>query len=171
MKMRRSIKFLIFGLLLKISIILFVLLKIYKVYYFLFEEEVGRDLELDIPMFALRQTTYYDTNDYIETEKLKKIKLTKSQNQKILEQIKNNNNWQYGEVDKKVVDAIKFHTNGLYEKIPEIEKKYWIISNRTHRKLYDHDIDRILEKFTFGFSIGIFDYENRVLYYFAYVDN
>ena len=171
MKIRRSVKFLIFGLLLKILIILFILFQIYKVYYFIFEKEVERDLEIDIPMFAPRQTTYYDTKDSFETEKLKKIKLTKNQSKKILEQIKNNNKWKYGEVDKKIVDKIKFHTNGLYDTIPEIENKYWIISRRTNREVYEYDIDKILEKFTFGFSIGIFDYENRVIYFFAYVDN
>ena len=95
--------------------------------------------------------------------------LSKGQAKRILKSIENNSNWTKGEIDEKVNERIKFYTReDIYNKIPDIENKYWIFTNRSNGAKDKHSIEEVMNTMYYAVSFGLFDIDNNILYYYQY---
>ena len=87
-----------------------------------------------------------------------------------MENIENNNNWIKGEIDNTVQEKLSFFTReDIYNKIPYIENKYWIYTNRSNGVEDKHSIEETINKRVYyAISFGVFDADNNILYYYQY---
>ena len=133
------------------------------------EKDVSTRLELDIPMFTKRENFVYEIDFFTTGETLEKIYFSKSQNKKILNQIKNNDNWKRGDLDKRLEEKINNITYGLYGEIPKIKDKYWFVTKARNIENDSYNLDEIVSKDYLAFCVGIYDYKNAILYYYSYL--
>lgn len=132
-------------------------------------ETTYKGLEFNIPLFCKREITTLSYNDLFDYEKLEKMYLSKGQAKRILKSIENNSNWTKGEIDEKVNERIKFYTReDIYNKIPDIENKYWIFTNRSNGAKDKHSIEEVMNTMYYAVSFGLFDIDNNILYYYQY---
>lgn len=129
-----------------------------------------RGIEFIIPIFCKREVTTLSYNDFFDYEKLEKMYLSKGQAKRVLENIENNSNWIKGEIDEKVEERLKFFTReDIYNKIPYIENKYWIFTNRSNSVEDKHSIEETINKrMYYAVSFGVYDLDNNILYYYEY---
>lgn len=132
-------------------------------------ETTYKGLEFVIPILCKREVTTLSYNDFFDDEKLEKIYLSNWQAKRILEKVENNNNWIKGEIDEKVEERLKFYTReDIYNKIPYIENKYWIFTNRSNGAKDRHSIEEVINTLYYAVSFGLFDTDNNILYYYQY---
>lgn len=132
-------------------------------------ETTYKGLEFFIPIFCKREVTTLSYRDLFDDEKLEKIYLSKGQAKKVLNKIENNSNWIKGEIDEKVEERLQFYTReDIYNKIPYVENKYWIFTNRSNRAKDKHSIDEVINTMYYAISFGVFDLDNSILYYYEY---
>ena len=87
----------------------------------------------------------------------------------MLKNIENNSNWIKGEIDETVEERLKFYTReDIYNKIPYIENKYWIFTNRSNGAEDKHSIEEVMNTIYYSVSFGVFDVDNNILYYYEY---
>lgn len=128
-----------------------------------------KGLEFVIPILCKREVTTLSYNDLFDEEKLEKIYLSNRQAKSILTKIENNSNWIKGEIDEKVEERLKFYTREeIYNKIPYIENKYWIFTNRSNGTKNTHSIDEVINTMYYAVSFGVYDVDNNILYYYEY---
>ena len=85
-----------------------------------------------------------------------------------LENIEKNSNWREGDIDEKIEERLKFFTREkIYNKIPYIENKYWIFTNRSNGIQDKHSIEEANTMY-YAISFGVFDIHNNILYYYEY---
>ncbi len=126
-------------------------------------------IEIKVPVFCKREVTTLSYNDFWDYEKLEKMYLTKGQAKRVFKNIENNNNWIKGEVDEKVEERLKFFTReDIYNKIPYVENKYWIFTNRSNGAREKHSIEEVINTKYYAVSFGVFDIDNNILYYYEY---
>ena len=100
---------------------------------------------------------------------MKKIYLSKGQGEKVLKNIEKNKDWVYGKLEEKIEEKIKLYTReDIYNQIPYIENKYWIFTNRSNQARDRHSIDETINDKYYAISLGIFDIDNNILYYYQY---
>lgn len=132
-------------------------------------ETTYKGLEFVIPILCKREVITLSYNDLFDDEKLEKIYLSKGQAKRLLEEIKDNSNWIKGEIDEKVEERLKFYTReDIYNKIPYVENKYWIFTNRSGLAKDKHSIDEVMNTMYYAVSFGVFDIDNNILYYYQY---
>lgn len=132
-------------------------------------ETTYKGLEFVIPILCKREVTTLSYNDLFDDEKLEKIYLSKGQAKRLLEKIEDNSNWIKGEIDEKVEERLKFYTReDIYNKIPYVENKYWIFTNRSGLAKDKHSIDEVINTMYYAVSFGVFDIDNNILYYYQY---
>lgn len=128
-----------------------------------------KGLEFVIPIFCKRDVTTLSYNDFFDYEKLEKMYLSKGQSKRILEDIEHNENWIKGELDEVVEERLKFYTReDIYNKIPYIENKYWIFTNRSNGAEEKHSIQEVINTMYYAVSFGVYDVDNSILYYYQY---
>ena len=128
-----------------------------------------KGLEFVIPLICRREVTTLENGDLFNEEKLEKIYLSNWQTKKVLNNIENNNNWIKGDIDEKVDERLKFYTReDIYNKIPYIENKYWIFTNRSNGAENKHSIEEVINTLYYSVSFGVFDIDNNILYYYQY---
>ena len=129
-----------------------------------------KGLELKIPVFCKREVISLSNGKFFDEEKLEKIYLSKGQAKKVIDNIENNNNWIKGEIDETVQEKLKLFTReDIYNKIPYIENKYWIFTNRSNGVEDKHSIEETINKrLYYAISFGVFDVDNNILYYYQY---
>lgn len=132
-------------------------------------ETTYKGLEFVIPILCKREVTTLSYNDLFDDEKLEKIFLSKGQSKRLLEKIEDNSNWIKGEIDEKVEERLKFYTReDIYNKIPYVENKYWIFTNRSGLAKDKHSIDEVIDTMYYAVSFGVFDIDKDILYYYEY---
>ncbi len=128
-----------------------------------------KGLEFVIPIFCKRDVTTLSYNDFFDYEKLEKMYLSKGQSKRILEDIEHNGNWIKGEIDEVVEERLKFYTReDIYNKIPYIENKYWIFTNRSNGAEDKHSIQEVINTMYYAVSFGVYDVDKSILYYYQY---
>ena len=153
------------------SAIIFVILILSIIGWSLYVEidTTYKGLEFVIPIFCKRDVTTLSYNDFFDYEKLEKMYLSKGQSKRILEDIEHNGNWIKGEIDEVVEERLKFYTReDIYNKIPYIENKYWIFTNRSGLAKDKHSIDEV--RVYYAISFAVLDIDNNILYYYEYED-
>lgn len=132
-------------------------------------ETTYKSLEFVIPILCKREVTTLSYNDFFDDEKLEKIYLSKVQAKRLLKKIEDNSNWIKGKIDEKVEERLKFYTReDIYNKIPYVENKYWIFTNRSGLAKDKHSIDEVIDTMYYSVSFGVFDIDNDILYYYEY---
>lgn len=133
-------------------------------------ESSYKGLEFIIPLICKREVITLSKGDFFDYEKLEKMYLSKWQSKRILQKIENNPSWIKGEIDGKVEEKLKLFTReDIYNKIPDIENKYWIFTNRSNGVKDKHSIDETINKrMYYAISFGVFDIDNNILYYYEY---
>jgi len=132
-------------------------------------ETTHKGLGFFIPIFSKREVTTLSYRDLFDNEKMEKIYLSRGQTKKVLNKIENNSNWIKGEIDEKVEERLQFYTReDIYNKIPYVENKYWIFTNRSNRVKDKHSIDEVINTMYYAISFGVFDLDNNILYYYEY---
>ena len=128
-----------------------------------------KGLEFVIPLLCRREVTTLSYNDFFDYEKLEKMYLSTWQANRILGNIEHNNNWIKGEIDEKVEERLKFYTReDIYNKIPYVENKYWIFTNRGNGVKDKHSIEEVINTMYYSISFGLYDVDNNILYYYEY---
>lgn len=128
-----------------------------------------KGLEFIIPLACKKEVTTLEKGDLFNEEKLEKIYLSDWQAKRVLDNIENNTNWIKGEIDEKVDKRLKIYTReNIYNKIPHIENKYWIFTNRSNGAEDKHSIEEVINTLYYSISFGLFDVDNNVLYYYEY---
>ena len=129
-----------------------------------------KGLEFVIPIFCKREVITLSHGQFFDEEKLEKMYLSNWQASRVLENIENNGNWIKGEIDENVDERLKFYTReDIYNKIPYIENKYWIFTNRSNGVEDKHSIEETINKrLYYAISFGVFDVDNNILYYYQY---
>lgn len=128
-----------------------------------------KGLEFIIPLLCKRDVITLSNGDLFNEEKLEKLYLSKWQANRVMENIENNSNWIKGEIDEKVEERLKFYTREeIYNKIPYIENKYWIFTNRGNGIKDKHSIEEVMNTLYYSISFGVYDVENNILYYYQY---
>ncbi|MDO4391908.1 MAG: hypothetical protein Q4C11_02240 [Clostridium sp.] len=127
-----------------------------------------KGMEFMIPIFCKREVTILSNKDFFDYEKLEKMYLSKRQAKRVLENIEKNSNWREGDIDEKIEERLKFFTREkIYNKIPYIENKYWIFTNRSNGIQDKHSIEEANTMY-YAISFGVFDIHNNILYYYEY---
>ena len=126
-------------------------------------------LEFVIPLFCKREVTTLSQKDFFDDEKLEKMYLSKLQSKRVLKKIENNNNWIKGPIDEELIELMRrYSREGIYEKIPNIENKYWIFTNRSHGVKDKHSVEAIMNDLYYAISFGVYDIDNNILYYYQF---
>ncbi len=131
--------------------------------------QMNECLELKVPKLAKRETIKLQARDIFNDEELIKIYLSKKQKEKILAKIENNNNWKNTQMDEILNEKMNFYSREeIYNKIPNIENKCWIFTNRSNAVEDKHSIEQLLNDMYYSISLGILDMDNNILYYYEY---
>lgn len=127
-------------------------------------------LEFIIPLICKREVTTLSEGEFFDDEKLEKLYLSKRQSKRILEKIESNSNWIKGEIDENLMNIMKIQSReNIYNKIPYIENKYWIFTNRSSGAKDKHSIEELIDEgLYYAISFGVFDIDNNILYYYVY---
>ncbi len=153
------------------SIIIFTIISILIIGWDLYVEiePSYKGLEFIIPLICKREVITLSHGEFFEEEKLEKLYLSNWQAKRILKNIENNRNWIKGEIDETVDERLKFYTReDIYNKIPYIENKYWIFTNRSNGAKNKHSIEEVMNTIYYSVSFGLFDVDNNILYYYEY---
>lgn len=128
-----------------------------------------KGLEFIIPVICKREVITLSNGNFFDEEKLEKLYLSNWQAKRVLKNIENNSNWIKGEIDETVEERLKFYTReDIYNKIPYIENKYWIFTNRSNGAEDKHSIEEVMNTIYYSVSFGVFDVDNHILYYYEY---
>lgn len=153
------------------SIIIFTIIVILTIGWNLYVEVESsyKGLELIIPLVCKREVITLSNENFFDEEKLEKLYLSNWQAKRVLKNIENNSNWIKGEIDETVEERLKFYTReDIYNKIPYIENKYWIFTNRSNGAEDKHSIEEVMNTIYYSVSFGVFDVDNNILYYYEY---
>ena len=153
------------------SIVIFIVIMILIVSWNLYVEiePSYKGLEFIILLICKREVITLSNGDFFDEEKLEKMYLSNWQAKRVLEKIKNNENWKNGEIEEKVEERLRFYTReDIYNKIPYIENKYWIFTNRSNGAKDNHSIEEVMSGLYYSVSFGLFDIDNNILYYYEY---
>ena len=153
------------------SIIIFTIIAILIIGWDLYVEIESsyKGLEFIIPLVCKREVTTLSNGNFFDEEKLEKLYLSNWQAKRVLKNIENNSNWIKGEIDETVEERLKFYTReDIYNKIPYIENKYWIFTNRSNGAEDKHSIEEVMNTIYYSVSFGVFDVDNNILYYYEY---
>lgn len=153
------------------SIIIFTIIAILIIGWDLYVEiePSYKGLEFIIPLVCKREVITLSNGDFFDEEKLEKLYLSNWQAKRVLKNIENNSNWIKGEIDEMVEERLKFYTREeIYNKIPYIENKYWIFTNRSNGAEDKHSIEEVMNTIYYSVSFGVFDVDNNILYYYEY---
>lgn len=153
------------------SIIIFTIIVILIIGWDLYVEVESsyKGLEFIIPLVCKREVITLSNENFFDEEKLEKLYLSNWQAKTVLKNIENNSNWIKGEIDETVEERLKFYTReDIYNKIPYIENKYWIFTNRSNRAENKHSIEEVMNTIYYSVSFGVFDVDNNILYYYEY---
>ena len=132
-------------------------------------ESSYKGLEFIIPVICKRKVITLSNGNFFDEEKLEKLYLSNWQAKRVLKNIENNCNWIKGEIDETVGERLKFYTReDIYNKIPYIENKYWIFTNRSNGTGDKHSIEEMINNIYYSVSFGVFDADNHILYYYEY---
>ena len=129
-----------------------------------------KGMEFVIPIFCKREVITLSNGQFFDEEKLEKMYLSNWQAKRVLENIENNSNWIRGEIDEIVQEKLKLFTReDIYNKIPYIENKYWIFTNRSNGMENKHSMEETINKrLHYAISFGVYDIDNNILYYYQY---
>ena len=153
------------------SIIIFTIIAILIIGWDLYVEIESsyKGLEFIIPLVCKREVTTLSNGNFFDEEKLEKMYLSNWQAKRVLKNIENNSNWIKGEIDETAEERLKFYTReDIYNKIPYIENKYWIFTNRSNGAEDKHSIEEVMNTIYYSVSFGVFDVDNNILYYYEY---
>lgn len=153
------------------SIIIFAIIAILIIGWDLYVEIESsyKGLEFIIPLVCKREVTTLSNGNFFDEEKLEKMYLSNWQAKRVLKNIENNSNWIKGEIDETAEERLKFYTReDIYNKIPYIENKYWIFTNRSNGAEDKHSIEEVMNTIYYSVSFGVFDVDNHILYYYEY---
>lgn len=153
------------------SIIIFTIIAILIIGWDLYVEiePSYKGLEFIIPLVCKREIITLSNENFFDEEKLEKLYLSNWQAKRVLKNIENNSNWIKGEIDETVKERLKFYTReDIYNKIPYIENKYWIFTNRSNGAEDKHSIEEVMNTIYYSVSFGVFDVDNNILYYYEY---
>lgn len=153
------------------SIIIFTIIAILIIGWDLYVEiePSYKGLEFIIPLVCKREVITLSNENFFDEEKLEKLYLSNWQAKRVLKNIENNSNWIKGEIDETVEERLKFYTReDIYNKIPYIENKYWIFTNRSNGAKDKHSIEEVMNTIYYSVSFGVFDVDNNILYYYEY---
>lgn len=153
------------------SIIIFTIIAILIIGWNLYVEiePSYKGLEFIIPLVCKREVITLSNGNFFDEEKLEKLYLSNWQAKRVLKNIENNSNWIKGEIDETVEERLKFYTReDIYNKIPYIENKYWIFTNRSNGAEDKHSIEEVMNTIYYSVSFGVFDVDNNILYYYEY---
>lgn len=132
-------------------------------------EPAYKGLEFIIPLACKKEIITLSEKKFFDEEKLEKIYLSGWKAKRVLKNIENNTNWIKGDIDQIVEERLKFYTReDIYNKIPYIENKYWIFTNRSNGAEDKHSIEEVINTIYYSVSFGIFDVNNNILYYYEY---
>ena len=151
------------------SIIIFTIIAILIIGWDLYVEIESsyKGLEFIIPLVFKREVITLSNGNFFDEEKLEKLYLSNWQAKRVLKNIENNSNWIKGEIDETVEERLKFYTReDIYNKIPYIENKYWIFTNRSNGAEDKHSIEEVMNTIYYSVSFGVFDVDNNILYYY-----
>ena len=128
-----------------------------------------KGLEVVVPIFCKRDVIKLSNGEFFDEEKLEKMYLSNWQAKRVLENIENNNNWIKGEIDETAQEKLKLFTReDIYNKIPYVENKYWIFTNRSNGAENKHSIEEVTNTIYYSVSFGAFDVDKNILYYYEY---
>ncbi len=129
-----------------------------------------KGIEFIIPLICKREVITLSEGEFFDYEKLEKLYLSKNQSKRILEKIENNSNWIKGKIDENLIKIMeRYSRENIYNKIPYIENKYWIFTNRSNGAKDKHSIEEVINKrMYYTVSFGVFDMDNNILYYYEY---
>mgnify|MGYP004543070203 CR=1 FL=1 len=153
------------------SIIIFTIIVILIIVWDLYVEVESsyKGLEFIIPLVCKKEVITLSNENFFDEEKLEKLYLSNWQAKRVLKNIENNSNWIKGEIDETVEERLKFYTReDIYNKIPYIENKYWIFTNRSNGAEDKHSIEEVMNTIYYSVSFGVFDVDNNILYYYEY---
>ena len=153
------------------SIIIFTIIVILIIGWNLYAEVESsyKGLEFIIPLVCKREVITLSNGNFFDEEKLEKLYLSNWQAKRVLKNIENSSNWIKGEIDETVEERLKFYTReDIYNKIPYIENKYWIFTNRSNGVEDKHSIEEVMNTIYYSVSFGVFDVDNNILYYYEY---
>lgn len=132
-------------------------------------EPAYKGLEFIIPLACKKEIITLSEKKFFDEEKLEKIYLSNWKAKRVLKNIENNTNWIKGDIDQIVEERLKFYTReDIYNKIPYIENKYWIFTNRSNGAEDKHSIEEVINTIYYSVSFGVFDVDNNILYYYEY---
>ena len=153
------------------SIIIFTIIAILIIGWDLYVEiePSYKGLEFIIPLVCKREVITLSNENFFDEEKLEKLYLSNWQAKRVLKNIENNSSWIKGKIDETVEERLKFYTReDIYNKIPYIENKYWIFTNRSNGAEDKHSIEEVMNTIYYSVSFGVFDVDNNILYYYEY---
>lgn len=137
--------------------------------FYVDEGTMNNSLELAVPLLNKKEKIELESKDFFNNEEVKKIYLSKGQGEKVLKNIEKNKDWVYGKLEEKIEEKIKLYTReDIYNQIPYIENKYWIFTNRSNQARDRHSIDETIKDKYYAISLGIFDIDSNILYYYQY---
>jgi preprotein translocase subunit SecF len=128
---------------------------------------ISKSLGIKIPENI--RVEYEDTHGgfHGDGDLVAKVKFEEEKSEKILIQIKNNPNWKPLPLTKNTEIAL-YQFYGLAEKVnmPKIDKGYWFFVDRFGGEIMDSDDAKLLSRNSANFTVGIYDTENNILYYY-----
>lgn len=131
---------------------------------------MNETLELRVPLLTKREKVELQNGDFFNEEEVIKIHLSSIQMKIILNKVQKNENWKEEKLDERLKERLEFNTREeIFYQIPNIEKYYWIFTNRSNGVENKHSVDALLEDgMYYAISFGILDVDNNILYYYEY---
>lgn len=136
-------------------------------------KRISSDLKLSIPKDL--KIEYEDTHGGFngDGETLAKVKLEDKDAERILSEIKDNDNWRTLPLTKNIKLKIyggERYISDLAQRLdmPEIDNGYWIFIDRFGGEIKYNDDKFLFARASANFTLGIYDVENNILYYCKY---
>ena len=142
-------------------LVLYVIIQIIFGDYF----EISSELEVNIPITAKMEYKDNYGGFLYDGETIAKIALNENQANKILNKIKENENWKEYPIDEFIENHLTlYEIEGIT--IPKVKNGYWFIKDRHRQAIDEYRYDKIYYRNSRNFSVGIYDGDSNILYYF-----
>jgi len=129
-------------------------------------------LEVGIPIFCKRENIDTYSPYYNNGEGIHKLYLSEKQSKNMLDDINKNKHWKELPIREDIKEEIKYYIalydDNLYSKIPEVKNGYWVFRDRTSSAEDVYAYEKFFAHRVSAFSIGLFDTDENILYYYTY---
>ena len=154
----------------KIIIIFLTCILLYLCGFFYYNEiYMMYALDFFVPLTAKIEKINYREDYVIEIEQLTIISLTPKENSYVKRKIENSPNWYHDKIDEELFSFMEYNFDEKFlNKLSNIEDYYWIFYNRNNNIKNRRSINEMWKNQYQNFAIGIYDINNRILYYYEF---